>query len=820
MKVPVSWLREFVKIPKDCSTNDLHDAFIALGFEVEATDIFGEVSGDLLVGEVIDIKNLDQFKKPIRYCQVKIGSQVRGIVCGATNFAVGDKVVVALPGATLPGNFTITARKTYDHLSDGMICSERELGLSDAHEGILVVNKSIKTGTDAKKLLGLGEVVFDLSVLPDRGYALSMRGVAREISAYFNLKFSDPVNQYRPVKITKGVTKANIAANRFVSTLALITLDGVNPEAETPEFVKQRLNQMGMRAISLPVDITNYVMLELGQPLHAFDRKSIKGTITARFANQGEKIKTLDGINRILKETDLVISDKEKAVSIAGIMGGANSEINSKTKQIVLEAASFDPVSISATARRLALTSEASKRFERGVDQQLPQIAARRAAELLVEYGGGKILGASVKISPILKRSIFLSFELTKQVSGIKFTDQQIKKTLDKIGASYSQNKSGLNVRIPSWRPDLLQPNDLIEEVVRIHGYKFIPSTLPKAVSGRGLTNKQRAIRDCGRILSAIGAHEVLNYPFISKNDLSQLLIAEPGIENHHVKIANPLNEDSPYLRNSLIAGLLQTGQRNLSRGNNHFSIFEIGQCFLGQKKSKFIPQIAVGSPPKNLIQKEIDAALPKQTLKLGLLGIGEVINTGWWGQGYPHSWITVTQQLEIFMTQLDIAYELKNNASTPWHPVRSSEIYVDGIKVGQVGELHPKVCANYSISTTVTAIELDLDLALDLKTERKIYREIGKMPYATEDLAIVVDDSVSALKIQDALMRAAGAVAQSVNLFDVFASEQIGQGKKSLAFRIVFRAEDKTLTPEELRSIRERMIDRLKQDFKASIRA
>jgi phenylalanyl-tRNA synthetase beta chain len=820
MKVPVSWLREYVKLPKDLSTSDLHDAFISLGFEVEATDIFGEVSGDLLVGEVIDIKSLDQFKKPIRYCQVKIGNQVRGIVCGATNFSVGDKVVVALPGATLPGDFLITARKTYDHLSDGMICSERELGLSDAHEGILVVNKSIKTGTDAKKLLGLGEVVFDLSVLPDRGYAMSMRGIAREISAYFNLKFIDPASKYRPVKITKGVTKANISANRLVSTLALITLDGVNPEAGTPEFIKQRLNQMGMRAISLPVDITNYVMLELGQPLHAFDRKSIKGSITARLANQGEKIKTLDGVNRSLKETDLVISDKEKAISIAGIMGGANSEINSKTRQIVLEAASFDPVTISATARRLALTSEASKRFERGVDHQLPQIAARRAADLLVEFGGGKILGASVKISPSSKRSILLSYDLTKQVSGIKFTDQQIKKSLDKIGATYSQSKSGLNVRIPSWRPDLLQPNDLIEEVVRIYGYKFIPSTLPKAVSGRGLTTRQKTIRDCGRIMSAMGAHEVLNYPFISKSDIQQLLVTQPASDFNLVKISNPLNEDSPYLRNSLIIGLLQTGQRNLSRGNNNFSIYEIGQCFSGHKKVKIIPQIGVGSPPKNLIQKEIDASLPKQSLKMAFLGIGEAINAGWWGPGYPHSWITVTQQLHNFLSQIDISYELKSNSSAPWHPVRSAEIHVNGIKIGQVGELHPKVCANYLIQGTVTAIELDLDLVIELKNDRKVYDEIGKMPYATEDLAIVVDESISALKIQDALMRAAGAVAQSVNLFDVFASEQIGQGKKSLAFRIVLRAEDRTLTPDDLKTIRERMIDRLKQDFKASIRA
>ncbi len=820
MKVPVSWLKEFVKLPKDVTNDDIRDAFIDLGFEVESVEVFGDVSGELLVGEVVEIKNLDQFKKPIRFCQVKIKNQLRSIVCGATNFKVGDKVIVALPGATLPGNFVIAARKTYDHLSDGMICSERELGLSDAHDGILVVNQSIKTGTDAKELLGLGETVFELSVLPDRGYAMSMRGVAREIAAFFNVNFTDPVNNYKAIKITKGVTKANISANRFVSNLILVTLDGVNPAAETPEFIKLRLNQMGMRSISLPVDITNYVMLELGQPLHAFDRKSIKGGISARLATAGERIKTLDGNTRTLNETDLVISDSEKAVSIAGIMGGANSEITHKTKQIVLEAATFNASKISATARRLGLTSEASKRFERGVDFKLAPQAASRAAQLLIQHGGGKIVGASAKSTNNKTASISLPFDQVRQISGINLKAESIKKGLSKIGVSFTQSKTGLRVKAPSWRPDLVASFDYIEEIVRIYGYKFIPSTLPKAVSGRGLTYKQKSIRDTGRIMASLGAHEVLNYPFISESDIDKMLIKQADTKEILIKIANPLNEDMPYLRNSLLAGLLSAGQRNISRGNFDFAIFEIGQTFSGHKSNRSIPQISVESKPKKSIIKEIDNALPNQRLKIALIASGQAISKAWWGAGYTHSWITATQQLSFLMKQLGCNFEIMQNSTLPWHPGRSAQVVVNGVVVGYVGEIHPKTSTNYLFASEVSGFEIDLDLVFESRNNRQTYDEIGKMPYASEDLAIVVSEMVDALKVQDALKRAAGSLAESVNLFDVFKSQQIGEGKKSLAFRIILRAEEKTLTTEELKTVRARMIDRVVQDFGATIRS
>ncbi len=820
MKVPINWLGEFIKLPSKITLNELHDAFISLGFEVEGVEIFGDVSGDLKVGEIVDIKTLDQFKKPIRYCLVKIGSQTRGIVCGATNFMVGDKVVVALPGAILPGGFEISARKTYDHLSDGMICSERELGISDGHEGILVLNRSVKSGLDAKKLLGLGEVVFDLAVLPDRGYALSMRGIAREVASYFNIEFNDPVKQYSPIREKPGVTKAKISAPKHVSTFALVTLTDVNPLASTPEFIVQRLSQMGMRAISLPVDITNYVMLELGQPLHAFDRKLVSGSIAARFANKGEKIKTLDGEIRSLKDTDLVIADQKKAISLAGVMGGANTEISSSTKEIVLEAATFDASTISTTARRLGLTSEASKRFERGVDHQLAQIAAKRAAELLISFGGGRILGASFKSKPPAKKVITLTFEETRQVSGLLITNTQITKCIAKIGAKYTVNSKGVRVVVPAWRNDLDIPNDLIEEVLRIYGYKHIPSRLPQAPSGKGLTHQQKTNRNLGSVLASLGSHEVLNYPFISSADLKKSLIDERDERSMLVKLKNPLNDDVPYLRSFLVPGLMQTAQRNVSRGNFDFSIFEIGQVFRAHKKPRSMPQVGLGFAPKKTILKEIDNALPIAHNQVALIGIGEAVKSAWWGNGVKHSWVTITQQLANLMGQLGISYELNQKAPAPWHPVRSAEILINGEVVGHVGELHPKVCENYLLSQVVTAMEINIEMIYAACKASRKFKEMGKMPFALEDIALVVSESISALKVQDALKRSGGSVVESVNLFDVYTGSQLESGKKSLAFRILLRADDKTLTAEDLKTVRERMIRRVRDDFQASIRS
>lgn len=820
MRVPISWLREFVKLRPSVTQAQLHEAFVSLGFEVENVLRHGSVQGDLLTGEIVSIKTLDQFKKPIRYCQVKIGNQTRGIVCGATNFSVGDKVVVALPGAILPGNFEISARKTYDHLSEGMICSEKELGLSDDQQGILVLNKSVKSGSDAKKILGLGETVFELSVLPDRGYALSMRGIAREIAAYFNVKYSDPILNYKKVKTAKGIVRGKIEASKKVSNFTLVTLTGVNPEASTPEFIKHRLSQMGMRTISLPVDVTNYVMLELGQPLHAFDRKLVKGTISVRFAKKGEKIKTLDEQIRTLQETDLVISDAARAISIAGIMGGANSEISSKTREIVIEAATFDAATISSTARRLGLTSEASKRFERGTDPNLPEAAAKRAAQLLVEYGGGEILGASYKKLQISPRRVRLWFDQVLSVTGISIKQKEIINNLLKIGAKVRIIDNGLIATVPSWRSDLETPNDLIEEILRLHGYGEVRGKLPKAPSGFGLTKRQQVKRQIGQIVSATGAHEVLTYPFMSISDLANCQIQAKDERHKVVKLFNPLSDEKPLLRTFLIPGLLEVVSRNLSRGSVSFLIFEIGEVFFDHKDSKTINKIGVGFPPKNRTLKEMDSALPIEKTQIALLAVGEAVNTGWWGDGLPQSAGSIGQIVKTIFDQLAIDIVLKDKTAYPWHPGRSVEIHAGEQFLGHFGQLHPSVVSRYGINQEVFGFEMSLVKIFELSSQDRRYKSIRKMPHAVEDLALVVDEEQNAKEIQDAIKRAGGGVMESVNLFDTFTGPQIGVGKKSLTFRMLLRAEDRTLTSEDLAVVRERVLRRVRDDFGAQVRA
>lgn len=819
MRVPVSWLRELVKLGPQVTDAQIQEAFVSLGFEVESVIIHGSVTGELLTGEVVEIKHLDQFKKPIRYCKVKIGSQTRGIVCGATNFSEGDKVVVAMPGAVLPGNFEIAVRKTYDHLSEGMICSERELGISDSHEGILVLNKSVNSGSDAKKILGLGETVFELSVLPDRGYALSMRGIAREVAAYFNKKYQDPITKYKRMKPTRSGVNGKILANKKVANFSLVTLSGVNPNASTPEFIKHRLNQMGMRSISLPVDVTNYVMFELGQPLHAFDKKSVKGTISVRLAKKGEKIKTLDNQVRALMDTDLVISDSQKAISIAGIMGGANSEISERTREIVIEAATFDAATISHTARRLGLTSEASKRFERSTDPNLPEYAARRAAQLLVEFGGGKIVGAKYKKSPLPAKRIRLKFEQVYSVTGIAIKRSEVIKNLNKIGIKTLEGEKSLTAVIPSWRSDLETPNDLIEEILRLHGYQHIKGRLPKAPSGFGLPKELKIKRQMSQVMAASGSHEVLTYPFMAEADLNKLQLSSKDDRFKFIKIFNPLSDEKPALRTTLLPGLIEVAIRNLSRGINNFSIFEIGNVFQNHKNFKSIPKIGTGFPPKKLTLKEIDSSLALENLHLSLIAVGQSIESGWWGEGHDHSASSVGQILKSLFDQLAIEISFQGTGANPWHPGRSTKLLAAGEVIGEFGQLHPTVVNNFGLSKDVFGFEISLAKIIDLSARDRKYSAIGKMPFAIEDLALVVNQEQNALEIQDAIKRAGGNLMESVNLFDTFTGQQIGEGKKSLTFRLLLRADDRTLTSDDLGQVRERILRRVREDFGARVR-
>src|SRR5829696_8725220 len=561
MRVPIGWLAEYVDVPAGTSVEDLDTAFVRLGLEVEEIHRLEQVTGPLVVGKVLEIEELTGFKKPIRYTQVDVvESQPRGIVCGASNFAVGDTVVVALPGAVLPGGFEIAARTTYDHVSDGMICSVRELGVGDDHAGILVLGSAADDvptpGTPAGPVVGLDDVVIELAVTPDRGYCLSMRGIAREMGTGLAAPWRDPGAVTPPAWSGEPAWQVTVADPDRCDRFSMLAMEGLDPTAPSPWWMRRRLAQAGVRSISLAVDVTNYVMLELGQPMHAFDRDAVTGPITVRLAREGEKLTTLDGSVRTLSTDDLLITDDSGPIGLAAVMGGASTEIGDGTTSVLLEAAHWEPTGVARTARRHRLPSEAAKRFERGVDPAMTVVALARAAELLAQYGGARVIGGVVDIDTRGQRPS-IAFDAAKpaQVSGVPYTAAQVVELLEAVGCAVDGEGPALEVTPPPWRPDLTDPADLVEEVVRLAGYDDVPSVLPTAPPGRGLTDVQRRRRSVGRTLAEAGYVEAPSYPFIGTTVLDALGLAEADERRQVVLVRNPLSEEEPALRTTLLPG-------------------------------------------------------------------------------------------------------------------------------------------------------------------------------------------------------------------------------------------------------------------------
>ena len=520
MRVPIGWLAEYVDIPRGTTAEELDAAFVRLGLEVEEIHRPEQVAGPLVVGRVLEIEELTGFKKPIRYTQVEVGEEApRGIVCGATNFAVGDLVPVALPGAVLPGGFAIAARTTYDHVSDGMICSARELGIGEDHAGILVLGSDDDgpaPGTPAAPVVGLDDVVIELAITPDRGYCLAMRGLAREMGTGLAVGWRDPGTIAVPAWDGDPGWSVTLADADRCDRFSMVAMEGLDPTAPSPWWMRRRLAQAGVRSISLAVDVTNYVMLELGQPMHAFDRDAVQGPITVRRARERERLTTLDGADRALAADDLLITDESGPIGLAGVMGGASTEIGSGSTAVLLEAAHWEPTGIARAVRRHRLPSEAAKRFERGVDPEMTVAALARAAELLAEYGGARVVGGLVDLDTRAPRpAIPLDPALPARIAGVSYSARRVVELLDAVGCEMTADTERLAVTPPSWRPDLTDPADLVEEVVRLAGYDDVPSLLPTAPPGGGLTDAQRRRRSIGRTLAEAGYVEAPAYPFL-----------------------------------------------------------------------------------------------------------------------------------------------------------------------------------------------------------------------------------------------------------------------------------------------------------------
>ncbi|TXS51344.1 phenylalanine--tRNA ligase subunit beta [Streptomyces sp. t39] len=820
MRVPLSWLREYVDLPATETGRDVQARLIAAGLEVETVEQLGTgLKGPLVVGQVLTIEELEGFKKPIRFCTVDVGAangtgEPQEIVCGARNFSVGDKVVVVLPGAVLPGDFAIAARKTYGRTSHGMICSGDELGMGDdGSGGIIVLPPEHEAGTDAIELLELVDEVLDIAVTPDRGYALSMRGVAREAATAYGLPLRDPALLDVPAPNAHGYA-VKVSDPIGCDSFTARTVVGLEPEARSPIWLRRRLQKAGMRPISLAVDITNYVMLELGQPLHAYDRSRLAGPIGVRRAEQGEKLTTLDGTKRVLDAEDLVITDDRGPIGLAGVMGGADTEIADHddtagaTTEVVIEAAHFDPVAIARTARRHRLSSEASKRFERGVDPQAAAAAAQRTVDLLVLLAGGTAEAGVTQITaPRAPRTVAMPADHPDRVAGVAYGREIVVRRLQEVGCDV-QGQDDLLVTVPSWRPDLAAPNDLAEEVIRLEGYENLPSTLPTPPSGRGLTPRQRLHRRVGRALAGAGYVEALNYPFIGEQVLDQLGLDADDGRRRAVKLANPISDEEPALRTTLLPGLLGALRRNDGRGSHDLALFETGLVFrpTGEERPAATPP--VDRRPTDEEIAELNASLPPQPRRVAVVLAGARELDGWWGKGRPADWADAIEAARVVAREAGVEVDVRADQHAPWHPGRCAALYAhangEEILLGHAGELHPRVVKALHLPERTCAMEMELD-RLERAADGVLQApRISTFPVATQDVALIVADDVPAAEVESALREGAGELLESLRLFDVFVGEQIGEGRKSLAYALRFRAPDRTLTVDEASAARD----------------
>jgi phenylalanyl-tRNA synthetase beta chain len=839
MRVPLSWLAEFVDVPGDATPESVMAELVKVGLEEEGSHGFG-VTGPLVVGEVLEFVEEPQTNgKTIRWCQIRVaaagqkaadgGEDVRGIVCGASNFEVGDKVVVCLPGAVLPGDFKIAARSTYGHTSDGMLASGRELNLSDDHSGIIRLHElglDPKIGTDALELLQLSEQAAEVNVTPDRGYCFSIRGIAREFAHATGGEFRDPIGDSHP-ESTSGFNlkiddQSPIRGRQGCHRFVLRSVKGVDTKRPTPPWMVARLKLAGMRSISLIVDITNYVMLELGQPLHAYDADKLQGGITVRRANAGETIKTLDGQERKLHPEDLVIADDAGAIGIAGVMGGERTEVSESTVNVMIEAANFDPISIARSARRHKLPSEASKRYERGVDNNVAEFAAARVVQLLEvqAFGTSESFGADFREhhepSPI-----WLPVDFATQLVGVEYTADETVSILNQIGCVVATVDGGYEVIAPSWRPDLTHKTDLVEEIARIGGYHRIPSRLPVAPPGRGLTAKQKHRRAVINALAGSGHVEVLTYPFVSA--AQNQLFAANKIET--VRLANPLQGDADEMRVSILPGLIDAAKRNLSRGLVDIAIFEEGSVFLPTSKVVANGPLPEGnSRPSEADLAALNLTIPLQPSHVAGIFTGNRVAQQVGVKSVEAGYTDAIHAVRVLAKAIGVEVDIRQASPIGFHPGRTAEVVVtingEQKVIGVAGELDPALAGAHDLPRRVGAFEIDLEQLFKAAPKVIAAGVLHTMPAATQDLSLVVAADVPAGDLLAVIRAGAGELLERVSLVDDYRGANVPEGQKSLTFALRFRAEDRTLTQVEASQARDAAVELAHQRFGATLRA
>jgi len=799
MKASLNWLKDYVEVA--LSPSEVARRLTMAGFEAKTLVAIGGWE-KVVIGQITAVNphpNADR----LHLATVNLGTEEQTVVCGAPNLKVGDKVAFAHVGAELIDPHSgETARlklaKIRGVVSSGMVCSEKELGISDSHEGIMVLPDEAPIGMELKDFLG--DTVLDLEITPNRPDCLSIIGLAREVAALTGntLKLSQTSYDETASPVEEQVSVEIVAPDlcpRYMASL----IRGVEI-APSPQWMQERLLACGMRPINNIVDITNYVMLEYGQPLHAFDFEKIRGgKIIVRRAGKGEQITSLDGVERVLSDKMLVIADRERAVAVAGVMGGANSEVCQGTTSILLEAASFNPASIHYTSRSLMLPSEASMRFERGISPEMARPALMRATQLIVELGGGRAARGVIDIYPGKKerQPIKISTERINQFLGTGFSHEQVVGTLASLGFELGGTDSEIQVSVPYWRSDIQKPVDLAEEVARIIGYDEIPATLlskplPKQNPEPLVTLKKRA-RDG---LVGFGFSEVISYSLVGLEALRKLYPGPRSLEPSPLRLVNPMTAEQEYLRPNLRVTLLSALGENRKHEDGTIRLFELGRVYLPHQGD-----------------------LPDEREVVCCLISGSRFEPWWQAQDEPFDFFDIKGIAEALLTKLGVAFSLEEARDGSLHPVNQAAVVSAGKRIGLLGEVHPQVLKSFEISDdSVYLFELDLSALLPFALEHKAFQPIPRFPATIRDIALVVGSSVSHQQILDIVK--SFSLVKAVTLFDIYTGEQIGEGKKSLAYRISFQSPTHTLTDKEVNKVQEQILTRLAREFGATLRA
>ncbi|MGO1984841.1 MAG: phenylalanine--tRNA ligase subunit beta [Corynebacterium casei] len=790
------------------TSEELDAGFVRVGFETEGYEPLPEIKGPVVIGRVEKIEELTDFKKPIRYCQVNVGQangtgELQGIICGARNFEEGSLVPVSLPGAVLPGGFEIAARETYGHISNGMICSASELGLTEKSEGIITLDESYAQhiGDDALPLLGGADTVFDVNITPDRGYALSMRGLGREIASAFDLKFVDPVGEASAAN--GSLIDIDLREETKAIRFGLRKVTGIAPNADSPFWMQRILMLAGQRPVNLATDVTNYVMFFLGQPMHAFDANKVAGNLVVRNAQAGEKFETLDHVKRELFAEDVVICDDNGIQSMAGVMGGTTSEISDETSDVYFESATWDPITVARTSRRHKLSSEASRRFERGVDPAIVEYSLDLACELLVQYGGGHVEEGRTIVGDVPEAPV-VSMDVSKpsRYAGVDYSRETITARLEEVGCSVSAYDDGnaVDVTIPSWRTDIAEDVDLIEEILRLEGLEAIPSILPiPTIGSTGLTAAQKRRRAIGHGLAYAGYAEVIPSPFVNAEIFNTWELDADDERRNVVSVQNPLEADKSVLSSTLLPNMLDAIARNVARGRTDVSLFGLQQVSF--KRADSTPMPDVSKRPSDEEIEQLVNTLPAQPLHVATVGTGNLEFEGPWGEGRAYTYADAIESARQVARSAGVEIEVENADVKPWHPGRCAAIKVGGKVVGYAGELHPQILKAMGLPARTCAMELDIT-ALPF-TENLPAPVLSSFPSLHQDIALVVDEDVPAETVRRTLEEGAGELLESVELFDIFRGEKLGESKKSLAFKMFFRAAERTLTDDEVNTHR-----------------